>query len=102
MSKLNKLPASVEKAVSTAIAKLVIDIEGDAKDLAPVDKGDLRASITHKSRGLEGEVGTNLEYAPYVELGTYKMTPQPYLFPAYKKNIKNLSKYIKQEIRRVI
>ena len=27
-------------------------------------------------------VGSNVEYAPYVELGTYKMNAKPYLRPA--------------------
>ena len=45
-----------------------------AKQNAPVDTGRLRASITPEVRG-EGEdmigvVGSNVVYAPYVELGT--------------------------------
>ena len=45
----------------------------DAKQLAPVDTGRLRASIAPIVRGtkvVEGIVGSNVKYAPYMELGT--------------------------------
>ena len=49
--------------------------EGYAKKLAPVDTGNLRNSITHTVD--DGEpaayIGTNVEYAPYVCLGTIHM-----------------------------
>lgn len=71
-----------------------------AKSLAPVDKGMLRASIMYKtaggkSGGLEGGprltsepkvgggvVGSNVDYAVYQEFGTRHMAPQPFLRPA--------------------
>jgi len=49
-------------------------IEREAKGNAPVDTGRLRASITTKLTERNGipmvKVGTNVEYAPYVEFGT--------------------------------
>ena len=58
--------------------------EGYAKKLAPVDTGNLRNSITHDVD--DGEpaayIGTNVEYAPYVCLGTMHMKVQPFLKPA--------------------
>ena len=58
--------------------------EGYAKKLAPVDTGNLRNSITHDVD--DGEpaayIGTNVEYAPYVCLGTIHMKAQPFLKPA--------------------
>ena len=57
--------------------------ESYAKRLCPVDTGNLRNSITHQQYDENTEViGTNVEYAPYVELGTHKMAPRPYLRPA--------------------
>jgi len=46
----------------------------DAKKLAPVDTGRLRASITPEVRSeneaIMGVIGSNVEYAPYQEFGT--------------------------------
>jgi hypothetical protein len=33
-----------------------------------------------------GKVGTNLKYGRYLELGTRKMKPRPYLRPALERN----------------
>lgn len=48
--------------------------------------GRLRSSLTWElatdADGLMAVVGTDVEYAPYVELGTSKMAAQPYLLPA--------------------
>lgn len=43
--------------------------EGYAKKLTPVDTGRLRNSITHVSDEDAAYIGTNVEYAPYIELG---------------------------------
>jgi HK97 gp10 family phage protein len=62
-------------------------VEADAKRLCPVDTGRLRASIhVEKPKELMRAIGTNVEYAPYVEWGTHKMRAQPYLRPALEKN----------------
>jgi hypothetical protein len=46
----------------------------DARKNAPVDTGRLRASIVpevrRRERTIEGIVGSNVVYAPYMELGT--------------------------------
>lgn len=54
-----------------------------AVDLTPVRTGNLRRSIENKPVGNHSqEIGTDVEYAVYVELGTRKMRAQPYLRPA--------------------
>ena len=50
------------------------EAEGYAKDEVPVDTGRLKNSITNKVVEKEPAVyiGTNVEYAPYVEYGDYE------------------------------
>ena len=59
-------------AALRALERCGLQAEGYAKDLTPVDTGNLRNSITHQvsEDGREVYIGTNVEYAPYVELGT--------------------------------
>lgn len=49
-------------------------VRGNAVELAPVDSGYLRVSIkkgVHLTKnGVEGQIYTNAQYAPYVEFGT--------------------------------
>lgn len=82
---------SVNEKLSQGIAEGCKIVEGEAKSLCPVSTeetrpggphGELRQSITSQNEGLTGTVGTNKEYAAYVEFGTYKMAAQPYLVPA--------------------
>lgn len=72
--------------VAADILRRTIRVESAAKRLCPVDTGRLRASITHglarDDAGIFGWVGTDVEYAPYVELGTSRMAARPYLRPA--------------------
>lgn len=73
--------------------------EGYAADQCPVDTGRLQGSIAHEPEGDKTMVvGTNVEYAPYVELGTRKMRSQPFLRPAAEDHV---SQY-KSIMRRVL
>ena len=60
----NQAEAALEKCGATA--------EGYAQDLAPVDTGNLRNRISHVVDGGDNRVyvGTNVDYALYVEMGT--------------------------------
>ena len=75
--------------------------EGYAKKLAPVDTGNLRNSITHDVD--DGEpaayIGTNVEYAPYVCLGTIHMKAQPFLKPAVNDHKDEYRKIIEDELK---
>ena len=106
----------LERAAIRGLIKASMLVEGQAVLLAPVDKGGLRDSIGYKvdESELVAYVGTNCEYAIYVEFGTgefaengngrkggwvyktpngevhftYGMPPQPYLRPAFRQNQK--------------
>lgn len=64
------IKSEFEAAISRALERCGSEAEGYAKALAPVDTGNLRNSITHKVVDDEVYIGTNNEYAAYVELGT--------------------------------
>ena len=69
--KLDNISSNVlPDAIRRALEQSCLIVEGDAKTKCPVDSGQLRQSINHKVEDNAGWVSTNVEYAPYVELGT--------------------------------
>lgn len=68
ITKLSKLETAA--CVDAALEDSCSIIEAQAKINAPVNDGQLRQSITHTVENSVGTVGTNVEYAPYVEIGT--------------------------------
>ncbi len=78
------------KPMVDAMKQATMLVERDAKIFAPVDTGRLRASITSDIRvassGLlgkevQGVVGSNVTYAPFMELGTGTFAGRPRYFP---------------------
>jgi HK97 gp10 family phage protein len=79
MKKLDDLGGSISTATISGVNKTLQDITTTAKENAAVDTGQLRESIesygdehkaVEKDGVVSGAAGTNLEYGPYVELGT--------------------------------
>lgn len=69
-SNADEILNALDKALARALDKVGLVAEGYAKRLCPVDTGRLRNSITHQLHGSKDVIiGTNVEYAPYVELG---------------------------------
>lgn len=75
---------NIGNAIIKALEKIGQTAEGYAKKACPVDTGRLRNSITHVIVPEENAVyiGTNVEYAEAVEMGTSRQKAQPYLKPA--------------------
>ncbi|MGC0144938.1 HK97-gp10 family putative phage morphogenesis protein [Pseudactinotalea sp. Z1732] len=71
-----------EPLARAAVAATATMLQAQAQGAAPVDTGFLRSSISTTNRGLEAEVGPTAHYGIYQEMGTSRMGPQPYLFPA--------------------
>ncbi len=67
-----------------------------------VRTGNLRRSIYNKAlkraSNIIGIVGSNVIYASFLEEGTSKMKPKPFLYPAVDKNETRLSKIITDHI----
>lgn len=85
---LDDFSEDVVMALANALERGMIAIgetaEKYAKEIVPVDTGRLRNSITYlvDKESAEVYVGSNVEYAAPVELGTSRMRPRPYLSPA--------------------
>lgn len=78
-----KLAAGMAPKANELVVKTAFDIESGAKRAAPVKTGNLRRSLHTTPLGLaRAAVGTDVEYAPYVEYGTRHMAARPYLTPA--------------------
>ena len=60
----------LENKKAAALEAVGISAEGHAKLLTPVDTGRLRDSMTHSVKGDDVYIGTNVEYAMWLELGT--------------------------------
>lgn len=80
--RIPEITARFPGAVRAAVAKAAYDTEADAKTLCPVDTGALRGSIKTQVEGASARVTASMEYAGYVEFGTYKMAPRAFMRPA--------------------
>ena len=92
---------AMQQATVRALEKCGLTAEGYAKKLAPVDTGNLRNSITHDVD--DGEtaayIGTNVEYAPYQELGTIHIKAQPFLKPSVADHANEFRKLCENEMK---
>ena len=61
--------AALGMAKKRGLEAIGLTAEGYAKKDTPVDTGRLRNSINHATDDDAAYIGTNVEYAPYVELG---------------------------------
>jgi phage gpG-like protein len=59
--------AAMKKQLAIGLEAIGQEAEGYAKDECPVDTGRLRNSIAHSVQADGVYIGTNVEYAPYVE-----------------------------------
>ena len=97
----------LEEAKERIIEEWGLVAEGYAKMNCPVDTGRLRNSISHGSEGDDTMVvGTNVEYAPYVELGHTTnsgkfVSPQPYLAPAIEEHMDEYKEIMQDELQNV-
>jgi len=92
--------ASLEIAKKRGLEICGEKAESYAKALCPVDTGNLRNSITHFQKDEDEYIGTNVEYAPFVELGTRRMSARPYLRPAAQDHADEYKAIFEAELRK--
>ena len=99
-SNLGKVKSAFKQQAKAALEIIGGKAETYAKQLAAVDTGRMRASITHQVSGSEAVViGTNVEYAPYVELGTKRMKARPFIRPAVEGHTPEYKAILEQQLR---
>ena len=74
----------IDSAIGVALEEIGLLAENYAAEKCPVDTGNLRGSIAYEVDTADNAVyiGTDVEYAPHVELGTSRQKAQPFLRPA--------------------
>lgn len=93
---LEAIGLTAEKHAVEEISKVVYDTPESPNY---VRTGRLRNSISHARDDTSAYVGTNVEYAAYVELGTSKMKPRPYLRPAAANHADEYKQIVKAALR---
>ena len=81
---------AVDAAKQRGLEKVGLTAERYAKALCPVDTGRLHGDSVY--------IGTNVEYAVYVEKGTRKMQAYPYLKPAAQDHADEYKKLLLDEL----
>ena len=67
---IDKVLSAMERAKKRGLEAIGLVAEGHAKkNETAIDTGRLRNSITHAIHDDASYIGTNVEYAPYIELG---------------------------------
>ena len=122
-----KVKKAIEQKLIAGLIKACLMVEGQAVLLAPADTGNLRQSIGYRvdRQELIGYVGTNCEYAIYMEFGTgefaekgdgrkggwlykdakgkthftYGNKPKPYLRPAFRRNKKKIQAILESVLK---
>jgi HK97 gp10 family phage protein len=91
-----KMPVILEKLGQAGENNAVMEITA----LGAVDTGNLRNSITHETDSDTAYVGTNVEYAPYVEFGTRRYPHErPFLRNAIRDHIEEYKSLIESELK---
>lgn len=90
-------PDVIREMIGEKIETAAAIIESEARRKVPIDEGDLEADIQIKlsPRRQMALIGNDLLYAKFVELGTLRTRPQPYLYPAFRWG----SRYLRRELR---
>lgn len=97
---MQEAAVAIEAAVGDAVREAAMLVEREAKINVPVDSGRLRGSIgSEEKTPLLFEVGTNVEYAAFVEFGTSKAAAQPYLEPAVERARSQYPNLIKEGVK---
>ena len=98
----NKFGREGKREVANITAANAKEIEAQAKRFAPVDTGKLQQSITAEKITLLAWIIEAFEsYAVWVEFGTSKMSAQPFLRPAWKRQLRIYRRDLNKALERL-
>lgn len=92
----NILPEKIAQGLEMAGQYVENTAKENITKMGAVDTGTLKNSITHNVEGNIVEIGTNVEYAPFVHSGTSKMEGRPFLQNAVDEHMTEILEYIKK------
>lgn len=87
--------SQLQKAKEAALTQCGQLAEAHARELCPVDTGRLRDSIHYEVTEEGMTLAAYAPYAEYVELGTHRTAPQPFLRPAMEQYAGELEQAIR-------
>lgn len=79
---IDGLQKALEKVGLIVERQAKINVSKSPPGHPQVQTGRLRASITHEVETGSVSIGSNVVYSKYLEFGTSKMPPYPWLYPA--------------------
>lgn len=120
--RLEEIPAKAQRRIGQAVREAAIEVQNEVTRImretkksgrtyrrghiasapgeppAP-DTARLLRSIKVRSRGLQADVYTGLEYAPWLEFGTGRILPRPFMRPAAKNKKKKVVEMVRRSVR---
>lgn len=84
MDRLRGMSDNADAILSQALVQGAKMVQASAKQLCPVDTGQLRNSITAEKIPNGARVGSNLEYASHIEYGTGPVAKEAGGFKQYR------------------
>jgi HK97 gp10 family phage protein len=99
-SRIPQLTGDLRKRASALVRKTALDVERRAKILAPVDTGTLQRSIqTAFDSDLSAVVFVGASYGIHLEFGTRRMSPRPFLGPAFEETAPEFAAGLKELLK---
>ncbi len=80
-AELAAAPVKAKRASSESLTKIAAKFRDDARTAAPVSSGALRDSIKVRGGADYRIITATARHAFFVEFGTSKMQPQPFMWP---------------------
>jgi len=109
----------LDRSIAEGLAEAAEKIKEDAKGFCPVDTGSLRRSIRTSTVNSQGHLhmvsvsagggevtnprtGKPVDYAAYVEFGTSKTKPQPFMQPAVDGNREEIVRILYRKVQEAV